>query len=147
MVDLRQKSRKRLGSKKQKQLKGFTLYLCQNIDCDDVVDVLRRNGIRFQRHRDSFRGSAPDTDVLRKVGQRRWILVTADQKQRTRYLEKQLIERYKIREFVLTSGQIGNIGELLVKARKRMRNLCRKNEGPFVASISQSGNVAMRSLR
>jgi len=58
-----------------------------------------------------------------------------------------MIKQYKIRQFVFTSGEVGDVGQLLVKARVKMRNLCSKNEGPFVASISKSGNVAMRTLR
>jgi hypothetical protein len=146
MVDPKQRSKKPSNSKKQ--LKGFTLYLCHNIDYPDVADVLRRNGVRFKRHRDCFAdGSTPDTELLKKVGKHRWILITADQKQRTRKLECELINQFKIRQFVFTSSEVGNVGELLVKARTRMRNLCRSHEGPFVYSISKSGNVAMRTLR
>jgi hypothetical protein len=145
MVDPRQRSKKRSNSKKP--LKGFTLYLCHNIDYDAVAAALRQNGIRYKRHRDYFVGSTPDTELLKKVGTHRWILITADQKQRTRTLESEMIKRYKIRQFVFTSGEVGDVGQLLVKARIKMRNLCSKNEGPFVASISKSGNVAMRTLR
>ena len=146
MGDPKQRSKKRSNSKKQ-QHRGFTLYLCHNIDYDDVADVLRRNGIRFKRHRDCFHGSTPDTELLKKVGKKRWILITADQKQRTRKLESELIQYYKIRQFVFTSSEVGDVGELLVKARIRMRNLCREHEGPFVYSISKSGNVSARTLR
>jgi hypothetical protein len=145
MVDPRQRSKKRSNSKKR--LKGFTLYLCHNIDYDAVAAVLRQNGIRYKRHRDYFVGSTPDTELLKKVGKHRWILVTADQKQRTRTLECEMIKRHKIRQFVFTSSEVGDVGQLLVKARVKMRNLCSNNEGPFVASISKSGNVAMRTLR
>src|SRR5271166_4488358 len=146
MVDPKQRSKKRSRLKPRKRLKGFTLYLCHNIDYDDVAVALRRSGIRFKRHRDYFHGSADDTELLPLVGRHRWILVTFDQRQRTRLLEKQLIVRYKIREFVFTSGSLGDVGGLIVKARRRMRDLCSRMEGPFVASISQTGNVALRSL-
>jgi hypothetical protein len=145
MVDPRQRSKKRSNSKKR--LKGFTLYLCHNIDYDAVAAVLRQNGIRYKRHRDYFAGSTPDTELLKKVGKHRWILITADQKQRTRTLECEMIKRHKIRQFVFTSSEVGDVGELLVKARVKMRKLCSNNEGPFVASISKSGNVALRTLR
>lgn len=73
-------------------------------------------------------------------------MITADKKQRVRPLERKLIVQFKVREFVFTSGEIGNVGDLLVKARRKMRNLCSKNEGPFVASISKNGNIAVRNL-
>jgi hypothetical protein len=145
MVDPRQRSKRRSGSKKP--LKGFTLYLCHNLDYDDVAASLHRNGIRFKRHREFFSGEVPDTKLLPKVGQHRWILVTFDQKQRTRAIEAELIKQYKIRHFAFTSGQIGDVGELLVKASKAMRNLCKRKDGPFCASISKSGNVTLKPLR
>ncbi len=145
MVDPKRRSKKRSNSKKR--LKGFTLYLCHNIAYEAVAVVLRQNGIRYKRPRDYFAGSTPDTELLRKVGKHRWILITADQKQRTRTLESEMIKRYKIRQFVFTSSEVGDVGKLLVKARIKMRDLCSNNEGPFVASISKSGNVAMRTLR
>jgi hypothetical protein len=144
MVDPRQRLKKRSDSKRLR--KGFTLYLCHNLDYDAVADTLDRNGIRFKRHRDYFSGEAPDTKLLPKVGQHRWILVTFDQKQRTRVVESELIKRYKIRHFVFTSGQIGNVGDLLVKASKAMRSLCRKHDGPFCATISKSGIVTQKEI-
>jgi hypothetical protein len=144
MVDPWQRSKKRSGSKKL--FKGFTLYLCHNLDYDSVTNALERGGIRFKRHREFFSGEVPDTTLLAKVGQHRWILVTFDQKQRTRTVEAELIKRYKIRHFVFTSSQIGDVGEALVKASSAMRRLCKRQEGPFCASISKGGNVALKKL-
>lgn len=145
MADQKRKSAKQSISKRP--LKGFTLYLCNCVDYDAVAETLDRNGIRYQRHRNHFKPDVEDTKLLQKIGKRRWILVTADKKQRTRYLERQMIVSHKVREFVLSSGEVGDIGEILVKARSQMRNLCRKNEGPFVASITSSGNVALQNLK
>lgn len=150
MADRKRRSKKRSHSKRQEKrkplLRGFTLYLCHNVDYDDVANKLQQNGIRFKRHRDYFSGSTPDTELLKKIGQKRWILITADKKQRTRVLERKLIEQFKVREFVFTAAEVGDVGELLVKARKQMRNLCSKYEGPFVASITKSGNVSLKAF-
>ena len=145
MGDPKQKSKKQSTS--NRPLKGFTLYLCNCVDYDDVANALRRSGIRFQRHRDHFSGDTPDTELLKKVGKRRWILITADKKQRTRPIERKMMVLYKVREFVITAPEVGDVGELIVKARRKMRNLCSKNGGPFVASISKSGNVAIQNLQ
>jgi len=144
MVDPRQRSKRRSNSKKQH--KGFTLYLCHNLDYDGVANALQRNGTRVKRHREFFSGEVSDTKLLAKVGQHKWILVTFDQKQRTRAVESELIKRYKIRHFAFTSSQIGDVGEVLGKAIPAMRNLCKRKEGPFCASISKSGNVALKKL-
>jgi hypothetical protein len=145
MVDPKARSKKRSRSKKRKPPpKGFTLYLDQNLDYDELAERLDRAGIRYKRHREYFDSSAADTELLKKVGEKNWILITFDKKQRTRFLEKKLIEQFRIRSFVFTSTEIADPGDLLVKANRQMRNLCRKHEGPFVASISKSGNVYFR---
>jgi len=61
-------------------------------------------------------------------------------------LEKQLIQQFKIRQFVFTSSQIGNVGELLAKASRQMRAVCSRNEGPFVYAIMQDGKLRRRNL-
>ena len=109
-----------------------------------MVEKLDRAGIRYKRHREFFGGSAPDTEILKKVGKKNWILITFDQKQRTRFLERKLIEQFKIREFVFTSSEISDPGDLLIKANRQIRDICRSHEGPFVASISKSGKVYCR---
>jgi hypothetical protein len=128
------------------RLKGFTLYLCNNLDYDGVVNPLQRGGIRFKRHRDFFSGDTPDTELLKLVGKHRWILLTFDQKQRTRKIEKEHIKRHKVRQFVFTSGKIGDVGEVLLSAIPTMRNICRRRDGPFVYSISSTGKVKERRL-
>lgn len=115
--------------------------MCHNLDYDDVTEALDRAGIRYKRHRDFFSGSTDDTVLLKKVGQKKWILITHDQRQRTRLLERKLIEQFRIREFVTTAGDIGDLGQLLVKANREMRNMCKNHDGPFVATISKSGKV------
>jgi hypothetical protein len=145
MVDPKQRSKRQSDSKKL--LRGFTLYLCHNLDYDSVANAVERSGIRFKRHREFFSGDTLDTVILPKVGRHRWIMITFDQKQRTRTIESEMVKRYKIRQFVFTSSEIGNVGELLVKASKAMRNICKRREGPFVYSISKFGNLAERVLR
>jgi len=49
-----------------------------------------------------------------------------------------------IREFVFTSSEIGDPGDLLVKANRQMRNLCKKHNGPFVASLSKGAKIYFR---
>lgn len=145
MVDLKSKSKRRSRSKKRKPPpRGFTLYLDHNLDYDELVEKLDRAGIRYKRHREFFSGSTDDRVLLKKVGQKNWVLITFDKKQRTRLLERKMIEQFKIREFVFTSREIGDPGDLLVKANRQMRAICKRHCGPFVASISKSGKVYFR---
>ena len=73
-------------------------------------------------------------------------MLTCDQKIRYNQLERQKIIQYRIREFVLTSGNMNGamMGAALTRAAKQMKSLVRRYEPPFIAYISQSGNVAIR---
>jgi hypothetical protein len=146
MGEKRRRSKKRSTSNNQPLLKGFTLYLCNCVDYDEVVNALDRGGIRYQRHRNHFPPDVADTELLRKVGQRRWILITADKRQRLNPLERQAIVQYRVRQFVIVAPSIGSIGELLLSVRGKVRNICKKNAGPFVAAISAAGIIKLRSL-
>jgi hypothetical protein len=145
MTDPKQKSKRRSRSKKAKSPpRGFTLFLDHNLDYPELVEKLERAGIRYKRQKELFSGGTDDQVLLRAVGKKNWIFVTFDKKQRTRILERRLINQFKIREFVFTSNEIGDPGDLLVKASRQMRAICKKHSGPFVASISKSGNVYLR---
>lgn len=73
-------------------------------------------------------------------------MLTCDQRIRYNQLEREKIVQYKIREFVLTSGNMSGamMGAALAHAAERMKRLVRTHEPPFIAYISQSGNVEIR---
>jgi hypothetical protein len=146
MGEKRRRSKKRSSSNNQRPLKGFTLYLCNCIDYPSVAETLHRHGFRFQRHRDHFPPDVEDVVLLKKVGLRKWILITGDKRQRIKPLEKAAIRQYKVRQFVIADAAIGDIGELIVRARRRMRNLCKRNTGPFIFAINPSGTISPRPL-
>jgi hypothetical protein len=142
------KSKKRSSGKERRPLKAFTIYICNSLDYDELAETFDRAHIRYQRHRQHFAGWAEDTALLPLIGRKRWILLTTDQHHRTKPLEKYLIHQYKIREFILTEGDWSKsaICNAVMKAKNKMRNLCRYNSGPFMAFISKNGEVRLRSL-
>jgi hypothetical protein len=151
MAAKRGKSKKRSrGKEPRRPLKAFTLYLCENVDYDEIAEALDRHGVRYKRHRDHFPNQSGISDeiLLRLVGEKGWILLTTDQRQRTREVEKLKIIQFNVRQFVFTSGNMSKnaLIETLVKSKNSMRKFCSLNGGPFSASISKSGTVALRDL-
>jgi hypothetical protein len=143
------KSKKRsYGKERNRPLKSFTLFLDENVDFDDVAQALNSAGVRYQRHRDHFKSGVDDETLLASVGKHRWILLTTDQRQRSRQIEKIQILRHRIRQFVFTSGNLSKATMVaaLRRGRPKMKQLCSSNPGPFSASISKSGDVVLRSL-
>jgi hypothetical protein len=118
------------------------------VDFDELAEALDRANIRFQRHRAHFVQWVEDEVLLPLVGQEALDFGPTDQRQRTKQLENHKIRQYKVREFVFTDGTMGKalLCEVLLRAKNRMRKLCRDHDGPFVASISRSGDVKLKSL-
>jgi|HubBroStandDraft_4_1064222.scaffolds.fasta_scaffold15745_5 hypothetical protein len=149
MAARRGKSKKRsYGKELNRPLKSFTLYLDENVDFDEVADALKKAGVRYRRHRDSFGRQAGISDevVLQYIGPKRWVLLTTDQRQRSKHIERVQILKYKIRQFVFTSGNLSKsaLVEALMTARHKMRKICTSDRGPFSASISKSGEITFR---
>jgi len=80
------------------------------------------------------------------VGERRWALLTSDKNIRYNQLEREKIVQHQIREFVFASGNLSGemMGQILAKALPKMKRLFRNYPPPFIAYLSQSGNVEVR---
>ena len=129
-----------------KKLPNLTFYLDENWDCPEVVEELRRANIRYRIYKQDVLPNVGTADeaFLPKVGERGWVLITADWHQRYRPREIADLRRYKVRHFVMP----GNLGaeamaRLLVAARNDIRACCRDNEPPISASVLRSGGVKL----
>lgn len=139
----RRRSKKRSGGKKDAPHRGFTLYLDENYNCEEVKERLTRANIRFKAG--LFDGK-PDSLFLPEIGRRKWILITTDKRIRYREIEKAAVVKSKVRLFVFTSGNMGHaaMADALVKAKTSMRNFCKTHESGFSASVHKSGKIELR---
>lgn len=150
MVDPWQKSKKRSsgssGAPSKRRLPNLTFYLDENWDCPEVVNELRRGGIRYRIYKQDIAPNigAPDEAFLPLVGQRGWILITADWHQRYRPREIADLRRYRVRHFVMP-GNLGaeSMAKLLVGAKNDIRACCRDNDPPISASVLRTGGVKL----
>lgn len=80
------------------------------------------------------------------VGRNRWAVLTCDKRIRYNSLERDKIMQHGIREFVFASGNLSGtmMGDILKVAGAHMQKLFAEYTGPFIAAISQSGNVTVR---
>lgn len=123
--------------------RSFTLYLDENYDCPDVKERLFQANIRFRSG--LFSKGTDDVTILREVGRRGWILITTDSKMQRRGVEKEAVLRYRVRLFVFTA-HLGNIemANAIIRAKNKMRLLCREQKPGFSAVIHKSGKVELR---
>lgn len=68
--------------------------------------MLARIGVKHERHLDHFPRGTPDHIWLPKVGQNRWVLLTADKRIRYNILEKRDLAEHGVKEFVFASGNL-----------------------------------------
>lgn len=135
------------GSPKQSLHDDFVLYLDENLhNCVPVRAVLDKAGVRYERHGVHFKTGEVDTVWLPKVSQEGWIILTKDKGIRYNELEIAAVIANKAREFFFRSGNWSGaqMSEILLKALPKMRRLSQKVEAPFIASITQGGEVHIR---
>jgi hypothetical protein len=110
-----------------------------------VPDALRAAGVRVELLIDHHPRGTADATWLPDVGRRGWIVLTKDKNMRRRPAEQLAIVRNGVRAFSLTSGDLSGpeMAEAFVRAMPGMRRLVRRHPGPFIASVTRSGLVAV----
>ena len=125
----------------------LVLFLDENLhNCQPILHALEEAGISCERHSTHFLPGTPDSVWLPFVGSSGWLLITPDQRIRYNELERRAIQRYRVRAFVFTTGNLSGVemARLLVSAFTKMKRVCAKNDPPFIASITKSGEVHVR---
>ena len=128
------------------RLEDFILYLDENLDrCKPILEALNQQNVSFELHHTWFESGVDDDVWLPFVGERHWIIVTKDKRNRYNKWEKAALRRFKVREFYFGSGNMNGLemAAALVAALPEMRNICQSTPPPFVASISRSGTVTI----
>jgi len=83
---------------------------------------------------------------LPKVGENKWILLTADKRIRYNLLEKKALAEHHVREFVFVSGNMSGteMAAALESALHKMVRFAKRTNAPFVAAITRGGEVNLR---
>jgi len=123
------------------------LFLDETIhNCRPIHESLGNMSVRYVRHSEHFKSGALDTEWLPYVGTRGWAVLTCDKRIRYNQLERDKVMQYGVREFVFTSGNLSGamMGQVIRTAIPRMQKLFVHHPAPFVACISQTGQVEVR---
>jgi hypothetical protein len=144
---LKRSRKQSVGSLEQSPHDDFVLFLDENLHkCAPLIGVLDKAGIRYERHESHFKTGETDITWLPAVSQREWIILTKDKGIRYNELEISAVIANKGREFFFCSGNWSGdkMAEILSKSLPRMRRLAKKTSAPFIASITQGGEVHLR---
>lgn len=134
------------GKPEQLRLDEFVLFLDENLDrCKPILEFLAASRVRHERYCDYFEPGADDDLWLPFVGERRWVVLTKDKKNRYNQLEKTAIRRHKVAEFYFGSGNMNGVemAAALKAALPEIKKICGREELPFIGSISRSGLVTI----
>ena len=120
-------------------------FIDRSLGIEPIRAELIKAGLVVEIHDDHFARDAEDRVWLRAVGERGWVVLTKDQRLRYRPLEIAALRASKARVFVLTAGNLRGIeiAAVLLTALPRICKVLHSRRGPFVARVSQSGNVTI----
>ena len=149
MAEQSGKSKKLSGGSRpyQSRLEEFVLYLDENLcNCRPILDALSSANVLHERHLQHFESGTPDHIWLPHIGEKHWALLTRDQNIRYQSIERTMVIRYKVREFVFKAGNLNkeDLAKALLLAIPQMKKVCQKYEPPFIATITKVGVVNMR---
>ncbi len=94
-------------------------------------------------HDDHFAQNVSDEEWLADVGRKGWIVLTKDEKIRSRKLELQAVKNHSIGMFLLTAGNMTGeqMADLFAAALPKMLRFIKGNRKPFVATIGTGGRI------
>ena len=147
MASKKSRSKRQFAGKlEQLQLDDFVLYLDENLDnCQPILEALQANGVQYRRHREHFGRGIADEAWLPYVGERGWIVLTKDKRNRYNEIERDAVRRHRVREFYFGSGNFNGaeMAQALLAALTQMKELSRTYSAPLVGSITRSGHVTI----
>jgi predicted nuclease of predicted toxin-antitoxin system len=110
-----------------------------------LASALRQAGLVVEVHDDYFQQDATDEEWLTEVGQRKWVVLTKDDKIRYHARELSALVSHGVRAFILTARGVNadEMGSIVLGARPKIEKFMAKHPGPFMVAISRSGALGV----
>ena len=126
-------------------LSEVTFFLDKGLGRYIVRNALRDAGAIVEIHEDHFPADCPDTEWIKAVGKRGWVILSKDEHIRTNQLEVIELLQADTQVFILGGSQLtgSEMAQAFVAALPDMLRFINKFVTPFVASISRTGTVRM----
>lgn len=125
----------------------LVIFLDEN-HCNNgkILAVLANAAVQVERHLDHFPRGTPDEDWLPLVGVNGWALLTTDKRIRYRTNEKQAVIKHNVRMFYFSKNDLSGeqTASALEKALPKIQKICARQQPPFFAAITKTGEVHLR---
>lgn len=111
-----------------------------------MLEALNNSHVRYERYGAHFKPGELDPIWLPRICQQGWIILTKDKGIRYNQLEIKAICADNAREFFFRSGNWDGkkMAEILSKALPKMKRMARRISPPFIASLTEAGEVHLR---
>ncbi|MGD0093570.1 MAG: hypothetical protein ABSE73_26980 [Planctomycetota bacterium] len=110
-----------------------------------VGEALKKAGAEVRFYGVDIPRGTPDAVWLATIGEKKWICLTKDKAIRRRPQERKALEEAGVKAFVLTSGNLpgAEMAALFANNLRRMEKMARNIPGPFIATVTRTGIVAL----
>ncbi|HEY2840293.1 MAG TPA: hypothetical protein VGJ26_14145 [Pirellulales bacterium] len=146
MLAREKKSKKPLGaSSASRWPREPVFFLDKCLGNYDVAEALRATGLSVELHRDHFDPDSPDEAWLAPVGKKGWVVLTKDSRFSANYLQIAALLHGNVRAFALRSAELkgASMASAFVTALPTIFNFLNRIEAPFIARVTEHGNVKM----
>lgn len=118
----------------------LVFFIDRSLGRHKVARALREAGARVEIHDDHFPPDAKDADWLPVAGERRWIVLTKDDRIRYRPHEKGALLSSGARVFILTNRNLSGdeMAEIFVTMLPKMQKLALTTRSGFVATLNRN---------
>jgi PIN like domain len=110
-----------------------------------MCEELRKNGVNVEPHSARFRHNTEDVDWLPVVGEKKWVVLTADVSIGRRPLELDALLVAGVKAFAPTQAHLTGreMARLFLDAMPQILRTLEENRFPFIAKIHHDGSVSI----
>lgn len=126
------------------RLASVVFFIDRSLGKRVVAQALRDANARVEVHDDHFSQGATDVEWIAGAGERGWVVLSKDEQIRRNPLERDAIERARVKAFFLTQQGLSGpeMGEIFIRALPGMVRRAARQSGPFIFTVSRSGVFA-----
>ncbi len=144
MGGTREKSKKPSATKSWRPKPGRVYFLDENLGGVLIAEALGAKGVKVELHRDHFPPGTEDIEWLGAVASRGWVVLTRDQKIRTRTNELEVVRITGARMVVLTGGNMAGpeLAATLASRIKGIDTALDAHPSVQIMSVSTAGKIS-----
>lgn len=135
---------------KRARLKKVVFYLDRNLCCERVIQPLREAGYDLVTYTEEFgrvtNQSIPDTEIIRRCGERGQILITADKKMEFTYAPEIRAAKIGIVLLITANDGADRWRARLVTAQVAIRDQIARRRKPYLMRVAADGTLTIMKL-